>query len=169
MAKEIDERVTPAWKRFGQYSTFLRDQRMPMCLKRKIMNTVILPSMTYGAETWSLTNRQREKLAVTQRSMERSMLGVTRRDKIRNEDLRSRTGTYFDLYPAYISRYFLKSCGKWLFTQHKGSFPENPVPDIVVNTTPEGTSVTRKSATKSKATMKIPMPRWRKREAAVVN
>eukprot|EP00795_Rhopilema_esculentum_P001934 gene1934-16443_t len=92
MAKEIDERVTPAWKRFGQYSTFLRDQRMPMCLKRKIMNTVILPSMTYGAETWSLTNRQREKLAVTQRSMERSMLGVTRRDKIRNEDLRSRTG-----------------------------------------------------------------------------
>eukprot|EP00795_Rhopilema_esculentum_P006542 gene6542-12026_t len=92
MAKEIDERVTSAWKRFGQYSTFLRDQRMPMCLKRKIMNTVILPSMTYGAETWSLTNRQREKLAVTQRSMERSMLGVTRRDKIRNEDLRSRTG-----------------------------------------------------------------------------
>eukprot|EP00795_Rhopilema_esculentum_P008762 gene8762-biopygen9749 len=92
MAKEIDERVTSAWKRFGQYSTFLRDQRMPMCLKRKIMNTVILPSMTYGAETWSLTNCQRQKLAVTQRSMKRSMLGVTRRDKIRNEDLRSRTG-----------------------------------------------------------------------------
>ncbi|XP_065069915.1 piggyBac transposable element-derived protein 3-like [Rhopilema esculentum] len=49
------------------------------------------------------------------------------------------------------------------------TFPENPVPDNVVKTTPEGTSVTRKSATKSKATMKIPMPRWRKREAAVVN
>ena len=92
MAKEIDERVTSAWKRFGQYSTFLRDQRIPMCLKRKIMNTVILPKMKYGAETWSLTNHQREKLAVTQRSVERSMLGVTRRDKIRNKDLRSRTG-----------------------------------------------------------------------------
>uniref|UniRef100_A0A3P9MPT2 ribonuclease H n=1 Tax=Oryzias latipes TaxID=8090 RepID=A0A3P9MPT2_ORYLA len=39
MAKEIDERVTSAWKRFGQYSTFLRDQKMPVCLKRKIMNT----------------------------------------------------------------------------------------------------------------------------------
>uniref|UniRef100_A0A3P9I9K1 ribonuclease H n=1 Tax=Oryzias latipes TaxID=8090 RepID=A0A3P9I9K1_ORYLA len=44
MPKEIDERVTSGWKRFGQYSTFLRDQKMPMCLKRKIMNTVILPS-----------------------------------------------------------------------------------------------------------------------------
>ena len=65
MAKEIDERITSAWKRCGQYSTFLRDQRMPICLKRKIMDTVILPAMTYGAETWSLTNHQREKLAIT--------------------------------------------------------------------------------------------------------
>eukprot|EP00795_Rhopilema_esculentum_P008369 gene8369-14343_t len=101
MAKEIDERVTSAWKRFGLFSTFLRDQRMPICLKRKIMNTVILPSMTYGAETSSFTNRQREKLAVTQRSMERSMLGVTRRDKIRNEDLRSRTGHFFRICSIY--------------------------------------------------------------------
>ncbi|XP_046856047.1 uncharacterized protein LOC124449140 [Xenia sp. Carnegie-2017] len=91
MAREIDERITSAWKRFGQYSMFMRDQRMPMCLKRKIMDTVILLAMTYGAETWALTNHQREKLAITQRSMERSMLGVTRRDKIRNEDLRART------------------------------------------------------------------------------
>uniref|UniRef100_A0A3P9HMW9 ribonuclease H n=1 Tax=Oryzias latipes TaxID=8090 RepID=A0A3P9HMW9_ORYLA len=34
MEKEIDERVTSAWKRFGQYSTFLRDQKMPMFLCR---------------------------------------------------------------------------------------------------------------------------------------
>ena len=66
MAKEIDERITSAWKRFGQYSTFLRDQRMPICLKRKIMDTVILPAMAYGAETWSLTSHQREKLAIIQ-------------------------------------------------------------------------------------------------------
>ena len=91
MAREIDERITAGWKRFGQYSTFLKDQKMPICLKRKIMNTVILPAMTYGAETWSLTNRQKEKLAVAQRSMERAMLGVTRRDRIRNEDIRKKT------------------------------------------------------------------------------
>ena len=36
-------------------TSFLKDQKMPVCLKRKIMNTVILPAMTYGAETWSLT------------------------------------------------------------------------------------------------------------------
>ena len=61
---EIDERITAAWKRFRQFSTFLRDQKMPICLKRKINDTVILPAMIYGAENCSLINRQKEKLAV---------------------------------------------------------------------------------------------------------
>ena len=55
------------------------------------MNTVILPAMTYGAETWSLTKCQKEKLAVAQRSMERLMLNITRKDKIRNKVVRSKT------------------------------------------------------------------------------
>ena len=55
------------------------------------MNTVILPAMTYGAETWSLTKYQKDKLAVAQRSMERLMLNITRKDKIRNEVVRSKT------------------------------------------------------------------------------
>ena len=49
------------------------------------MNGVILPAMTYGSETWSLTNKQRERLAVAQRNMERSMLGITKKGKKRNE------------------------------------------------------------------------------------
>ena len=48
IAKEIYQRITAGWRRFGQYSTFLKDQKIPMCLKRKIMNIVILPTMTYG-------------------------------------------------------------------------------------------------------------------------
>ena len=48
--------------------------------------------MTYGSETWSLTKKQRERLAVAQRDMERSMLGITRKDKKRNEQIREKTG-----------------------------------------------------------------------------
>ncbi|MEE4247402.1 MAG: reverse transcriptase domain-containing protein [Kangiellaceae bacterium] len=91
MAKEINQRITSGWRRFGQYSTFLKDQKMPICLKKKIMDSVILPAMTYGAETWSLTKHQREKLAVAQRSMERSMLNITLKDRIRKEVIRSKT------------------------------------------------------------------------------
>ena len=44
----------------------------------------------YGAETWALTKQ--EKLAVAQQSMERLLLNITKRDKTRNEIIRSKTG-----------------------------------------------------------------------------
>ncbi|KAJ8736779.1 hypothetical protein PYW07_000050 [Mythimna separata] len=51
----------------------------------------ILPVMTYGSETWSLTIGLIRRLKVTQRAMERAMLGVSLRDHIRNEDIRKIT------------------------------------------------------------------------------
>ena len=43
--------------------------------------------MRYGAETWSLTMGFLRKLRVTQRAMDRAMLGVSLRDRIRNEEI----------------------------------------------------------------------------------
>ena len=51
MNKEIDQRITSRGRRFGEYSRILKDSKIPICLKRKIMDTVILPVMTHGAET----------------------------------------------------------------------------------------------------------------------
>jgi len=47
--------------------------------------------LTYGCETWSLNVKSIQKLRVTQRAMERCMLGITRRDRKRNEWVRSQT------------------------------------------------------------------------------
>jgi hypothetical protein len=47
--------------------------------------------MKYGAETWTLTARLVHKFKVAQRAMERAMLGVSLRDRIRNEVIRQRT------------------------------------------------------------------------------
>ena len=49
-------------EKIGEYSFFLKDRKIPICLKRKILDTVILPAMTYGAETWALTKHQEKKL-----------------------------------------------------------------------------------------------------------
>ena len=88
---EINQRVNAGWRRFGQYSIFLKERKIPNTLKRRIMDTVILPSLTYGAETWALTKHQSRKLAAAQRSMERNILNISLRDKIRNEVIRERT------------------------------------------------------------------------------
>ncbi|CAH2217639.1 jg24 [Pararge aegeria aegeria] len=48
--------------------------------------------MTYGSETWSLTMGLIRRPRVTQRAMERVMLGVCLRDRISNVEIRRRTG-----------------------------------------------------------------------------
>ena len=91
-SKEISQRITSGWRRFGEYSHFLKERKIPSCLKKKIMDAVILPAMTYRAETRALTKDQKKKLAVAQRSMEKLLLNITKREKIRNEIIRSKIG-----------------------------------------------------------------------------
>ena len=92
ISKEIAQRITSGWRKFREHRYFLKYRKIPICLKRKIMNTVILPPMTYGSETWALTKHKEKKPAVAQRSMERLLLNITKRDKIRNEIIRCKTG-----------------------------------------------------------------------------
>ncbi|CAK1578278.1 unnamed protein product [Parnassius mnemosyne] len=47
--------------------------------------------MTYESETWSFTASRMRMLKVAQRAMERAMLGVSLRGRLKNEDIRSRT------------------------------------------------------------------------------
>lgn len=65
---------------------------IPQSLKTKVYNQCVLPIMTDGAETWTLTIGLVQKLKVTQRTMESAMLGVFLYDTIRNEVTRQRTG-----------------------------------------------------------------------------
>lgn len=88
--KEVARRTENAWKSYWALKNFMKG-KLPMCLKRKLMDMCILPVLTYGAQTWSLTSQQRSTLEVCQRAMERSILGVKLIDRIRNTILRSRT------------------------------------------------------------------------------
>jgi hypothetical protein len=55
-----------------------------------VFNQSVLPVMTYGAETWTLTTRLVYKFNVAQRAMEKAMLEVSLRDRIRNQGIRQR-------------------------------------------------------------------------------
>ena len=81
ISKEIGQRITSGWRRFGEYSYFLKD-RDPYLPEEKNHR---YRHLTYGTENWSLTKYQEKKLTVGQRSMERLLLNITKRDNIRNE------------------------------------------------------------------------------------
>ncbi|CAG9120224.1 unnamed protein product [Plutella xylostella] len=88
--KEVARRIQLGWAAFGKLRHIFTEN-IPQCLKTKVFNQCVLPVMTYGAETWCFTKGLIHKLRVAQRAMERAMLGVSLRDRIRNEEIRRRT------------------------------------------------------------------------------
>ena len=84
---EVDSYVYlgQGWSAFCKQDNIMRDKNVPMRLKKKALNECILPVMTYGCDTWSLSNTQLEKLVTTQRKMERIMIGVPSRiERVQN-------------------------------------------------------------------------------------
>jgi ribonuclease HII len=88
--QEIKRRIIAGWKAFGRNNDIMKSN-MPICLKRKVFDQCILPAITYASETWTLTTKMENKLAAAQRNMERSMLGITMRDRKTNKWIREQT------------------------------------------------------------------------------
>lgn len=87
---EIDRRIRLGWAAFGKLRHIFSSS-IPQSLKTKVFDQCVLPVLTYGAETWTLTVKRIHRFKVTQRAMERAMLGISLRDKIRNDVIRKRT------------------------------------------------------------------------------
>ena len=89
--KEVQARITAGWRAFGRHKNILLEKEIPMTLKKRVFDSCILPTISYGSETWPLNNNICYKLRTAQRAMERSVTKVKRIDKIRAEDIRART------------------------------------------------------------------------------
>ena len=89
--EEVLIRIKAGWSCFGRYKDILCDSKLPMSLRRRMYNQCVIPTMTYGAETWTTTKYLEQKLITAQRAMERRMLHITIRDKIRNSEIRKQT------------------------------------------------------------------------------
>lgn len=88
---EIRRRIRLTWAAFGKMKHILRNGTIPINLKRKVFDTCIMPVATYGLETMAMTKKTANRLRIMQRAMERAMLGISLRDRKRNEEIRERT------------------------------------------------------------------------------
>ena len=87
--KEIQRRITAGWTAFAKHRDIFKGN-IGTCLKRQVYNSCVLPTMTYGAETWALTTQAKNNLAAAQTKMERNLLNVTYRDRNKNMERRTR-------------------------------------------------------------------------------
>ena len=69
-------------------SGVLCDRKLSAKVKDKMYKSVVRPTILYEIETVAVTERQVGKMEVAELKMLRWALGVTRKDKIRNEYVR---------------------------------------------------------------------------------
>ena len=60
--------------------------------KKCLYEGVIVPTALYGAEAWGMRSTERRKVNVLVMKCLRSLVGVLRMDRVRNEDVRRRVG-----------------------------------------------------------------------------
>ena len=87
--REVKKRVQAGWNRWRRVSGVICDRRLPARVKGKVHSSVVRPEMVYGLETVAVTKKQAEAMEVAEMKMLRFAIGVTRKDKIRNEHIRS--------------------------------------------------------------------------------
>jgi hypothetical protein len=90
--EDVRHRISAGWLKWRQASGVLCDKRMPQKLKGKFYRTAIRPAMLYGAECWPTKRRHVQQLSVAEMRMLRWCCGHTRRDRVRNDDIRDKVG-----------------------------------------------------------------------------
>ena len=88
MEREIGNRVQAGWASWRKCAGVMYDRRMSMKLKKRVYTTVVRPALVYGAETWTTTKREEERLNVNEMRMLRWSCGVTRKDRVPNKFIR---------------------------------------------------------------------------------
>ena len=86
--KEVRRRIQAGWMSWRKLSGVLCDKKLSAKIKGKMYKSVVRTTILYGMETVTVTERQMGKMEVAELKMVRWAVGVTRKDKIRNEYVR---------------------------------------------------------------------------------
>ena len=74
---------------------------------RMFYRTVIRPALLYGTECWAIKRYHAQRMSAAEMRMLRWMCGNMRRDKVRNEDIRTKMGV------ASIEEKMRENCLRW--------------------------------------------------------
>ena len=87
--RKVKKRVQAEWNGWRRVSEVICYRRLPARVKGKVYSSVVRSAIVYGLKTVTVTKKQVEEMEVAEMKMLRFAMGVTRKDKIRNEHIRS--------------------------------------------------------------------------------
>lgn len=87
---DVERRIALAASAFGRLKNSVWSRReLSTDLKVRLYKALILPIVIYASETWTLRAEEARKLEVFEMRCLRTIMGVTLRDRLRNERVRS--------------------------------------------------------------------------------
>ena len=86
-SKDVDNRVTKAWSKWRELCGVICDTKMPTQLNLLIYQTMIVPTLLYKWETWSMSVKYEKRTATTEIRMVRWEMGVSLLEHRRNEEI----------------------------------------------------------------------------------
>ncbi len=91
--REIETRCQKANAITYQLALLLKHPNICLSTKAKLINTIFIPTLTYQCQTWPLTKVHERKLTTCEMKCLRRAVNKTRRDRVRNEEIRDVVGT----------------------------------------------------------------------------
>ena len=77
--------VNDGCKVLGALKVVIKNRGLGMNVKKVLYEKVVVPTVMNGSESWSMKVTERQKLNVFEMKCLRSMTGVSRLDRVRNE------------------------------------------------------------------------------------
>ena len=91
--EEIEQRVGAAAKVVGAMRKEVLERReLLKKTKLRVFNAMVVPTLIYGCETWTMQRRHESKLQASEMMFLRRVEGVSRLDRVRNEAVRRSLG-----------------------------------------------------------------------------
>ena len=81
----------------GSAESVLSNRGLGIKAKKCLYEGVIVPTELYGAEAWGMRGAERRKVNVLEMKCLRSLVGVSRMDRVKNEEVRRRAGIEMEL------------------------------------------------------------------------
>lgn len=91
--EELKNRVRKATNVYFQINnTLIGKKEVSQEAKKRVFNSVYIPTLTYGSESWPTSKSQESKVVAAEMKYLRRSIGKTRRDRLRNEVVRAEVG-----------------------------------------------------------------------------
>ena len=109
---EVVHRMNDGYRAWGALKSVLSYRRLGKKALEDNNKRLIVPTALYGAEAWSTRSAEIRKMNVLEMKCLRSLVGVSRMDRVRNEEVRRRTGIERELASRADQR-VLSGLGMW--------------------------------------------------------